>query len=379
MTKKTIEIFRAGTHTAMDGKSYTFTKADLQATAAAYDPAVFSAPAVIGHPKHDDPAYGWATALRVEGDVLLADMDQVNPAFAEIVNAGSYKKVSPWFYSPGAKNNPVPGCYYPRHIGFLGAAAPGCQGLAPVAFAEGDDAELIAFASDEELRPIVWLARLVGRLVRRQRDQVLADEGVEAADRAFPEYEVESALDIAAQLNEALKPEFRTAFAEGGPLNVVAEVDAAAAAELVRREEAVAARETQAAARDAAFAEGQREERRTEDAAFLEGLVNAGRLAPGFKDQMAVFCELLGDNDAIAFAEGQDAQDPRTAFKALLNDHLGVAIRLDEVAGAEGLRFAEGGTVDDHAAAIDSEMAAAKAAGHPISAAEASRRAKTRR
>lgn len=378
MTKKTIEIFRAGTHTAMDGKSYTFTKADLQATAAAYDPAVFSAPAVIGHPKHDDPAYGWATALRVEGDVLLADMDQVNPAFAEIVNAGSYKKVSPYFYSPGAKNNPVPGCYYPRHIGFLGAAAPGCQGLAPVAFADGDD-DLIAFATDEELRPLVWLARNVARMFRRQRDQLIEDKGIEEANKLLPEWEVDAPAEIAAQLDVALSPA-RPAFAEGWPASKAgADAAALSAAELVRREEAVAAREAQAAERDAAFAEGQREERRTEDATFLDGLVNAGRLAPGFKDQIAVFCELLGDNEAVAFAEGQEAQDPRTAFKALLNDHLGVAIRLDEVAGAEGLRFAEGATQADLEAAIDAEMTSAAAAGHPISASEASRRAKSRR
>lgn len=376
MTKKTIEIFRAGTHTAMDGKTYTFTKADLEATAAAYDPAVFSAPAVIGHPKHDDPAYGWATALRVEGDVLVADLDQVNPAFAEIVNAGSYKKVSPWFYSPAAKNNPVPGCYYPRHIGFLGAAAPGCQGLAPVAFAEGDEAELVAFATDEELRPLIWLARGVARMYRRMRDQIIEDKGLEEANKVIPEWEADAPAEIAAQLDAALSAP-RTAFAEGdAPPVSDAEI---AAAELASREEALAAREAAVATQEAAFAEGQRQDRVQEDDAFLDGLIAAGRLAPGHKAEVAVFCAALGDGEAIAFAEGGEAEDPRARFKAFLDKHLGQSIHLDEVAGAEGLRFAEGQSQADLEAAIDAEMTSAAAAGHPISAAEASRRAKSRR
>lgn len=152
-----------------------------------------------------------------------------------------------------------------------------------------------------------------------------------------------------------------------------------AAAELASREEALAAREAAVATKEAAFAEGQRQDRAQEDDAFLGGLVAAGRLAPGCKSEVAVFCAALGDGEAIAFAEGGEAEDPRARFKAFLDKHLGQSIHLDEVAGAEGLRFAEGQSQADLEAAIDAEMTSAAAAGHPISAAEASRRAKSRR
>jgi len=387
VTKTTIEIFRAGTHTAMDGKTYTFTKADLEATAAAYDPAVFSAPCVVGHPKTDDPAYGWAQSMRVEGEVLVADVDQVEPAFAEMVNAGRYKKVSPWFYGPAAQANPVPGVYYPRHIGFLGAAAPGCQGLAPVAFAAGDDAELIAFATDEELRPLVWLARNVGRMFRRMRDQLIEDKGLEEANKLLPEWEVDAPAEIAAQLDVALSSDARPAFAAPEAPSLAAPTadlaadpaDADRLAALAAREAALAEREAGVTAREAAFAETARADRVQEDAVFLDGLIAAGRLAPGCRAEVAVFCAALGDGETIAFAEGGEAEDPRARFKAFLDKHLGVSIHLGEIAGGEGLRFAEGQSQADIEAAIDAEMASAAAAGHPISAAEANRRAKSRR
>ena len=67
-----IRIFRAGTFTSVEGTVVSFTAEDLAAIASSYDPAVDPAPLVIGHPKMDDPAFGWAGALSVEGDVLVA-------------------------------------------------------------------------------------------------------------------------------------------------------------------------------------------------------------------------------------------------------------------------------------------------------------------
>lgn len=378
MTKKTIEIFRAGTHTAMDGRRYTFTRDDLLATAAAYDPAVFSAPAVIGHPKHDDPAYGWATTMRVEGDVLVADLDQVEPAFAEMVKAGRYKKVSPYFYPPEGKTNPVPGVYYPRHIGFLGAAAPGCQGLAPVAFADGDD-DLIAFATDQELRPIVWLASSVGRMWRRMRDQLIADKGLEEADKLMPAWEVEAPQEIAAQLDAALETEgqrfaeVQAAILGSGdlpPLLVADPVSGAvglADAAFAERQAALEAREADVARREAASAAEQAKTEAAEDAAFVDGLVAGGRLPPGLKSQVLVFCEALGEVAPLAFAEGEAAQSPRAAFKALLGTNLGTVIRFEEIAPSEGARFAEGVSADDLAGAARALVAEARARGESLS------------
>ena len=366
VTKKTIQIFRAGSHVGMDGKTYDFTDADVQAIADVYSPATFSAPAVIGHPKHDDPAYGWATAMRVEDGVLVADLERIDPAFADLVEKGRYAKISTSFYAPTSKNNPAPGSYYPRHIGFLGAAAPGCQGLAPVAFADGDD-EFVEFAIDERLRPIVWLAKTVARLVRRQREQLIEDKGVEEANKLMSEWEADAPAEIAAELEQAFVTD-GARFAEPADAADPAITNAdIAAAELASREAAIAAREQVMAARDAAFAEGQRQARVDEDAAFLAGLIAEGRLPPGLTPQFAAFCEALGESDAIAFAEGETPQDPRAAFKALLSANLGTVIRFDEIAGGEGVKFAEGQSADELASAARERVADARARGESLS------------
>ena len=89
---KSLHIFKPGKHTAVNGHEIHFTEADLIASAKAYDPAKHEAPLVVGHPKMDDPAYGWAKSLAYADGALVATPDQVDPAFAELVGAGRYKK-----------------------------------------------------------------------------------------------------------------------------------------------------------------------------------------------------------------------------------------------------------------------------------------------
>jgi len=141
------EIFKPGTHTAMSGAEISFTEADLIASAAAYDPQLHEAPLVIGHPSDNAPAWGWTKALAFADSCLMADADQIDVAFAEAVNDGKYKKRSASFYPPGHTANPVPGVYYLRHIGFLGAQPPAVKGLKDVNFAEEDG--LLVFAEME--------------------------------------------------------------------------------------------------------------------------------------------------------------------------------------------------------------------------------------
>ena len=141
------EIFKPGTHIAMSGAEISFTEADLIASAAAYNPELHEAPLVIGHPADNAPAWGWTKALSFADSRLLADADQIDVAFAEGVNSGKYKKRSASFYPPDHAANPVPGVYYLRHIGFLGAQPPAVKGLKDVNFAEEDG--LLVFAEME--------------------------------------------------------------------------------------------------------------------------------------------------------------------------------------------------------------------------------------
>ena len=66
-----------------------------------------------------------------------------------MVAAGAFKKISASFYSPSSPQNPVPGVYYLRHVGFLGAQPPAVKGLRNPAFADGEDG-VISF---EEFTP----------------------------------------------------------------------------------------------------------------------------------------------------------------------------------------------------------------------------------
>lgn len=132
------EIFRAGTRTDANGNTVTITEADLAAAAQAYDPKVHEAPIVVGHPKADAPAYGWVKSLGVQNGVLTADFAQVDEGFADLVKAGRYKKVSASFYPPTSPNNPKPGVWTLRHVGFLGAQPPAVKGLSAISFADGE-------------------------------------------------------------------------------------------------------------------------------------------------------------------------------------------------------------------------------------------------
>jgi hypothetical protein len=136
---ETIHFFRAGTHVASNGKTLAFSEKDLKSAAVAYDPRTHEAPLVVGHPKNDDPAFGWVERVIAKPDGLHAVPKQVNPEFAEQVRSGSYKKVSASFYLPNSANNPKPGTLYLKHIGFLGAQPPAVKGLSAIQFAEGED------------------------------------------------------------------------------------------------------------------------------------------------------------------------------------------------------------------------------------------------
>lgn len=136
MQGQAIEIFRAGSHRAMDGSERVFTPADVQLMASNYDPKKVSAPLVIGHPDNNQPAYGWVKSLQATPDGrLLMLAEQINPAFAQAVKNGQFKKRSASFHSPGAYSNPCPRGYYLRHVGWLGSMPPAINSLADVQFA----------------------------------------------------------------------------------------------------------------------------------------------------------------------------------------------------------------------------------------------------
>lgn len=133
-----IEIFRVGTHIDDAGVAHQFSSADIADMAASYNPAVREAPLTVGHPKDNLPAYGWVQSVSATNGILTITPHQVEPQFAEMVQAGRFKKRSASFYPPASPNNPTPGRWYLRHVAFLGAQPPAVAGLKDIAFAATD-------------------------------------------------------------------------------------------------------------------------------------------------------------------------------------------------------------------------------------------------
>src|ERR1700688_2071619 len=189
-----LEIFKAGLQTASNGEEIAFSAADIAAIASGYDPALHEAPAVVGHPSDDAPAYAWIKSLTAEGEKLFAELDQVDPAFAEMVNAGRFKHKSVALYRPADKGNPKPGTWYLRHLGFLGAAAPAVKGLKPAHFASPNE-RFVAFGEIPD-------AAIV-RILRRLRDWMIATAGLATADEVLDADDLDWLGDRAAQPDPA--------------------------------------------------------------------------------------------------------------------------------------------------------------------------------
>ena len=178
-----IHIFKAGTHTDMHGKKLPFTPDDLAACVKAYDPSVHEAPLVIGHPRTEDPAWGWVKALSLSGVDLMAEPAQLDPQFAEMVTDGRFKKVSASFYLPDSPSNPKPGVLYLRHVGFLGAQPPSVKGLKQVSFSEQEEG-VVEFAD--------WQAITNASLWGKLRDFLIARFSLDEAEKVLPEWQLNS-------------------------------------------------------------------------------------------------------------------------------------------------------------------------------------------
>ena len=336
-----IHVFRAGSHTPMAGATLNFAEADLAATARAYDPAKHEAPIVVGHPKLDAPAYGWVGGLTAEGGDLFATPKQVEPAFADLVKEGRFKKVSVAFFKPDHPSNPTPGTYYLKHVGFLGATPPAVKGLKPIEFAADDADTLTVEFGDVSGWQIGWLFRDIAALFRGVRDHLVARDGVEAADKALGGDSIQRLAEEAARMQAEASspvPAFSGTAAVPTPAFAAPPAPPAPSPEKTQvTEEELAVRERAIADREAAFAQREAEARKAEDEAFVAGLVKAGRLAPGLAPRVVAFMGVIEPAGEVAFAEGGTTlkETPRQAFRQLLSKLPQVA-HFGEVAGGEG-------------------------------------------
>lgn len=338
-TPAPIEIFRAGARVDMHGRTVDITTADLAAIAANYNPQTHEAPLVVGHPKTNAPAYGWVKELTVDGDRLLAQPDQVDAAFADLVKAGRYKKVSSSFLLPTAASNPTPGQFYLNHVGFLGAAAPAVKGLRDVQFAASD--ELVEFAMQPSS-----LFYEIADLFRRMRDYFIDRDGQEAADKLLPNWKITSLTEGAVTMREPSTDQ--TSFAAPASLHPSPEPTQASPLALslskgVNQEAKeptmsdenqqptadFAAREAELASREQALAEREAEAARADTVAFADGLVNDGKLLPREKQTVVELLLTLPADTTVNFAAA-DGQATTVAAGQAFKDFLnGLPQRVD--------------------------------------------------
>ncbi|MDP8080240.1 peptidase [Phocoenobacter skyensis] len=324
-----IEIFRAGTRKDANGNTITISVDDLNTVVKNYNPEFHEAPIVIGHPKTNAPAYGWIKSLFVEGDSLKAETKQVDTEFAELVNAGKYKKISSAFYLPKSESNPVPDGFYLRHVGFLGAMPPAVKGLKDPIFNDNCD-DVVEFSDWEN--PSLW---------RSLRDFLIEKFGLDTADKVLPDWQIESmqekhlrskfddVTDVPPIFNEPEnKPEtIPTDNPQGEP--EMSEEDKKKLAELEAENKRLKDE------RDAQV-KAQTEKENTK---FAESLVNEGKLIPKLKQQAIDL--LNAETGSAEFSE----TDFKSNLKAFLSE-LPQAVEFSEIATKEKAGTAQDETVE---------------------------------
>lgn len=312
-----IEIFREGTHVDDAGVARTYSAADIDAMAAAYEPALHDAPLTIGHPASDEPRYGHVAALQAVDNAagqrtLVMTAADVQPAFAEAVTGRRFPKRSTAFYAPADPRNPKPGHWYVRHVGFLGAMPPGVKGLAD--------------------------------LPRTQ----FADEGAGLVCFSEPATPHQPTKDD--PMDETLQ----------------AQLDA----EKKAREQAEA-RATAADERLAATLHAQRAAQHAEHVQFAEAQLAAGRLTKPEVPELVAVLDQAAAAEVVQFGEGSDKKPlAPAAFVRRLVERATPLANLQERGDGLPVQFAEGGARGKSDAEIDT-AAKAYAARHNVSYGEA--------
>jgi len=336
-----------------------FSDAELQACCKAYDPKVHEAPIVIGHPSQDAPAYGWVQSIAFADGRMNASADQLDPAFAEAVSAGRYKKVSASFYRPEAPTNPVPGVWYLRHVGFLGAAPPAVKGLRQVEFSDtAEDSVTVEFGD--------YADRNVASVLRSLRDWLLAKFGQEEADKALPAWNINTVQEEAAQPEPGSLP---AGFSEGNekaessttgvapgvespesnqsttqpPAATTATAPEQSASptpdpcevELQEQREELEKQRVELERQKAELAAREAKAKLEGHVAYLEQLVKDGRPLPCHRDLVVSFMRLLDGEtlDAVSFGE-TETRGPLELFKTELLSNLPKSVNFRELAPA---------------------------------------------
>lgn len=348
-----IEVFKAGTHTDSAGKKITFSQADLDQMVANHK--LGAAPAVLGHPKNDDPAYAWTEGLKREGDSLFAKFTDINPAFEKGVESGAYRNRSVSVFKDDAAGWRV------RHVGWLGAKAPAIDGLKPVEFACEEE------SSHEFAAPgysLVWGLESIAKLLRGLREQMIAKDGIEAADQVLPQWQIDSAIEAAARARQ----EFQDASENGalysqhnpgGSMSQFSQADIDAAKEQARKD-AEAAATVKFAAQQAELLTLKANQQKTRIAALIEGWKSAGQVTPAEEAGLVEFMVALenGQGAEFTFSAADKTEAKKTPLQ-FFQDFMAARKPVVKLGGGSG---SGAGGASDHQVDVTDAEALGKAA-----------------
>lgn len=272
-----IEVFRAGSPAAI---AAGITAADL-ADVAAFDCANNPVPNVIGHPATDSPANATVMRFEARGDSLFAEVPERHPSFKPIVDGIKGSTIlnrSMGFFGKRHPSNPTPGKIAPKHLGFLGGAAPGIAGLPSLAS---------YFASNPE------------GVFTFAADGVTIEAGGAPMAAVVFDAAPEAPTDVVTITDPAPTPAATVPPAASAPTQ---EDQTMTAEEIQAAKDALKADQEAHDAKVAQFAADQNTARQTANAATVKGLVSAAKVLPADEADLVAAFNAVDGGEVIAFA-----------------------------------------------------------------------------
>lgn len=267
-----IEAFRA------DQKaSKGLTAKHIAEAVACYNPDKNPAPLVFGHPTNDSPALGLISGARADGSKLFLKVRDIADAVKTAVKENRILGRSIAFWDPDHPSNPSPGKYAIRHLGLLGGMAPAIPGMGKLKFSDDES----TLEEDGDVPPEAAVIFAVESGTPTQR--IIEPQ---------PRGEKEPTMEFTAEQKAELEARAEKAEKE--------------AAELREANEK----------RDREFAAAEATRRASENEAALTAAVEAGKILPAEKDDLAKLFEAL-DTKALVFSAGE--QEPRIALAKFLD------------------------------------------------------------
>jgi len=319
MAKKTydVEMFMSGSQTDSSGTVKVWTKDDLDNIAKKYNESEHDAPVVVGHPKHNSPAFGMIQSAKRVGNKLMGTLGNMSDGFVEAWKDGAYPKRSISMYGDGTI----------RHIGFLGGMPPAVKGLADYQFSEAPDAqEEIIHEFEDNFEYMEWeeagLFRQLGRVLQNIREDMIDKRSKKVADEIIPSHIVDDLKSTEAtpiQTDSFSEPNGK----EGAPMTPEEKARLETAetrvteleGEKLTFSESITGKDKEIATLTATIADGIAQTTKEGFESFCDGLIGEGKMKPADKDGNVDQLTLAHGADSVKeFAEGDEEKKGAVAF-----------------------------------------------------------------